>query len=515
MRLSNPTAPRISRLPYPWRPGLALWRGLAALGLLLALWAGYRLTGQPITLVINGQAYPLRTHRLEVAAIIQAAGLTLQPEDRIQPSLNSRLAPGETITLQLARPVSIEVDRHTWHLLTHRKTVAAVLAEAGLISNARDQILINGVSVPADAPLPPATDQPAVLKNITDLLAAIHTPQGAIASGRPEPVQLIIRRAVPITLNDGQVSSTFYTTQLNVGEALLEQGLTLFLGDEVTPRLSTRLSPGMQIYIQRSQPVAVTVDGRLIKTRTRRDTVGEVLAQEEVVLMGQDFSRPPTNQPLTAGETIEVIRVREALEIEVEFIPFETEWLPDDNMEIDQQEIRQQGVTGMIKSRTRVRFENEQEMARVLEDKWLDQEPNKQIIAYGTNIVIRTVETPAGPLEYWRKISMLTTPYNAATSGKSADHPQYGITRTGLRVSYGMAAVDPKVIPLLSQIYVSGYGVAVAADTGGLIVGKHIDLAYNDNQPMPDLYGWHDVYILTPMPPADKIRYVLPQWPPQ
>jgi uncharacterized protein YabE (DUF348 family) len=513
--MNNPTIQQISQLPHLRRSSFALGRGLGVLGLLLALWAGYRLTGQPIMLSINGQSYPIRTHRLEVAAIVQAVGLALQSEDRIHPSLNSRLAPGETITLQLARPVSIEVDRHTWHLLTHQQTVAAILAEAGLISNARDQILINGVAVPTDAPLPPATDQPAALKNITDLLASVHTPQGAIASSRPELVQLIVRRAVPITLNDGQVSSTFYTTQLNVGEALLEQGLTVFLGDKVTPSLSTRLSPGMQIYVERSQPVTVTVDGRLVKTRTRRDTVGEVMAQEGVVLMGQDFSRPPPNQPLTADETIEVIRVREALEIKVEVIPFETEWIPDGDMEIDQQEIRQRGVTGMIKSRTRVRFENEQEIARALEDKWLDQEPNKQIIAYGTNIVIRTVETPTGPLEYWRKISMLTTPYNAATSGKSADHPQYGITRSGLRVGYGMAAVDPKVIPLLSRIYVSGYGVALAADTGGLIVGKHIDLAYNDNQPMPDLYGWHDVYILTPMPPADKIRYVLPQWPPQ
>ena len=57
--------------------------------------------------------------------------------------------------------------------------------------------------------------------------------------------------------------------------------------------------------------------------------------------------------------------------------------------------------------------------------------------------------------------------------------------------------------------------MALATDTGGLIVGKHIDLAYDDNQSLPDLYGWRDVYILTPVPPADTIRYVLPQWPPR
>lgn len=499
---------------FSW-PAAALWRSLGAIGLLLALWAGYQLTGQPVSLVINGQPYPIRTHRLEVAAIVQATGLTLQPEDRVQPPLNSRLTPGDTLTIQLARPVSIEADGRTWHLLTHQPNVAEVLAEAGLTTNPRDKIFINGQAVSPESSLPAGQTAAPLAKSVANLLAATRTPQGAIASARPEPVQLIVRRAVPISLHDGQVSSTFYTTQPNVGEALLEQNLTLFLGDKVTPNLGTRLSPGMQIYIQRSLPVALTVDGRLIKTRTRGKTVGEVLAQEGVALMGEDYSRPPANQPLAGGVMIEVVRVREAVEIKEEFIPFESEWIPDAKMEIDQQEKRQMGVTGVIKSRTRVRYENGQEAWRRLEDKWVDREPSTQIIAYGTSIVVRTLDTPAGPIEYWRKISMLTTPYNAATSGKSADHPQYGMTRTGLRVGFGMAAVDPKVIPLMTKIYVPDYGTALAADTGGLIVGKHIDLAFDDNQALPDLYGWRDVYILTPIPPADKIRYVLPQWPPQ
>ncbi|MBI1878766.1 MAG: DUF348 domain-containing protein [Chloroflexi bacterium] len=500
---------------YPWRPGRYVWRSLAAASLLLALWGGYIFTGRPVTLVINGQQYTVRAHSPTVEALTQALGLTLKPEDIVQPPLDHQLAPGDTITIQLARPVSIEADGQTRQLLTHQQTIAGALAELGLTTNPRDQILINGMAVPAAALLPQTQTANSLAQGATSLLAVSHTPLGAVASTRPETVQLIVHRAVPITLYDGQVSNTFYTTQPNVGEALLEQGLTLFLGDEVTPGLGTRLSPGMQIYIQRSLPVAITVDGRLIKTRTRRETVGEVLAQESVALMGQDFSRPPADQAIAADDRIEVVRVREAIEIEEEFIPFETEWIPDAEMEIDQQEKRQEGVTGVIKSRTRVRYENGQEIWRGLEDEWVDQEPSTQVLAYGTNIVIRTLDTPAGPIEYWRKVSMLTTPYNAASSGKPADHPQYGMTRTGLRVGYGMAAVDPKVIPLLANIYVSDYGVALAADTGGLIVGKHIDLAYNDDQPLPDLYGWRDVYILTPVPPADKIRYVLPQWPPQ
>ena len=119
-----------------------------------------------------------------------------------------------------------------------------------------------------------------------------RTPKGSIASARPEPVSLTVRRAIPITLNDNGINSTFYTAQPTVTEALQEQGLTVYQGDNVTPGLDTQLSPGMRIYIQRSVPVAVTVDNHIIESRTLRNTVGQVLAEEGIALMGQDYSRP-------------------------------------------------------------------------------------------------------------------------------------------------------------------------------------------------------------------------------
>jgi 3D (Asp-Asp-Asp) domain-containing protein len=51
-----------------------------------------------------------------------------------------------------------------------------------------------------------------------------------------------------------------------------------------------------------------------------------------------------------------------------------------------------------------------------------------------------------------------------------------GSTATGLPVGWGVAAVDPSVIPLGTHMDVPGYGEAVAADTGGAVVGSTIDL---------------------------------------
>jgi len=51
-----------------------------------------------------------------------------------------------------------------------------------------------------------------------------------------------------------------------------------------------------------------------------------------------------------------------------------------------------------------------------------------------------------------------------------------GRTATGIPVGWGVAAVDPSVIPLGTHISVPGYGEAVAADVGGSIVGDRVDL---------------------------------------
>ena len=40
-------------------------------------------------------------------------------------------------------------------------------------------------------------------------------------------------------------------------------------------------------------------------------------------------------------------------------------------------------------------------------------------------------------------------------------------------------AVDPRVIPLGSLVYVENYGKAIAADTGGAIQGNIIDVFVN------------------------------------
>jgi 3D (Asp-Asp-Asp) domain-containing protein len=140
---------------------------------------------------------------------------------------------------------------------------------------------------------------------------------------------------------------------------------------------------------------------------------------------------------------------------------------------------------------------------------WIAKEPTTEVIAYGTKIVVREMETPDGPIRYWRKIRVLATSYTAATSGKSRDHPRYGLTYLGWKATKGIIAVDPRVISLRTKMYVPGYGLGTAADTGGAIKGRHIDLAYDEDS-LVSWFKWVDVYLLEPVPPPEAIRWILP-----
>jgi len=85
---------------------------------------------------------------------------------------------------------------------------------------------------------------------------------------------------------------------------------------------------------------------------------------------------------------------------------------------------------------------------------------------------IRQIQPPG--LVLTGEWDMVATAYFSGGGGLNGN----GITAIGFRVKKGIVAVDPKVIPLGTKLYIPGYGEALAADTGGWIKGNRIDLAF-------------------------------------
>lgn len=94
-------------------------------------------------------------------------------------------------------------------------------------------------------------------------------------------------------------------------------------------------------------------------------------------------------------------------------------------------------------------------------------------------IATSATATPVAALSFSSPVAVMPT--GPAASGQTitvsaTGYALPGHTATGLPVGWGVVAVDPSVIPLGTHMTIPGYGEAVAADTGGAIVGSTIDL---------------------------------------
>ncbi|HLF28752.1 MAG TPA: ubiquitin-like domain-containing protein [Anaerolineae bacterium] len=482
---------------HPWvkrrsaRSGSAAGPGaILAIGALLGIFgvmaAGYAGRLNAVTLVIDGQPRSVRTNQTTVEGVLRDAGLALDPADRVQPGPDAELASNSIIQIERARPVTLLVDGRTLRLRTHAATLVDLFAEQKIEVGPSDALFIDG-------------DAAAIGSGFTTAPATPHT--------------VTIRRAVPLTVSfDDGTARTLLTTQPTIGQALNEAGIETYLADHLTPNASARVTAGSTVFVDRSMPVTVQLDGRSIHTRTQRERVGDVLAELGVALQGEDYTQPPLDGPVQPDLTVRVVRVSETFLIEQEPVAFETQVLPNADLEIDVQQLVQEGESGVLQKRIRVRYEDGQEVGRLIEDQTLVRAPRPKIVNYGTQISVRTIDTPNGPREYWRHFRALATSYSAATAGVPRSNPHYGRTALGLPMRKGIVAVDPAIIPMRSEMFVPGYGVGMAGDTGGAIIGKHIDLGYDDDN-LVIWYRWVDVYLLTPIPPANQIQYTLPNWP--
>jgi 3D (Asp-Asp-Asp) domain-containing protein len=286
--------------------------------------------------------------------------------------------------------------------------------------------------------------------------------------------------------------------------ALWAAGYRWQWADTVIPPAITPLTTSTTITLVRAQPIQIQVDGQAIRTVTQRATVSEALAEAGVALLGDDYAVPAADAPVPTDGLLRVVRVREERIAALTPIPFETVYQALDTVEIDTVSTIQLGAYGVRRALTRVRYEDGVELSRAVEAEVVAQPPTPQIIGYGTKIVVRTLDTPDGAIEYWRAYTMYATSYAARFFKVYSNR-----TASGMLLTKGVVAIDRTMMPFGTKMYVPGYGFAVAGDTGGGVQGRFIDLGYDDW----NYVGWHSVtmvYFLTPIPPADQIRWIIP-----
>lgn len=322
----------------------------------------------------------------------------------------------------------------------------------------------------------------------------------------PGSVQLQIRRAIMIRLVTPQGEQTIQSSALTVGDVLKEAGYEIGISDKVNPPLSSPIVDSLTIEFSPARELTISSGESVLTIRSAAQTVGEALAEAGIPLMGLNVSSPVENEALPADGQIRVTRVTESISVELESIPFETETTISDDVAFGDSEVLQPGVNGVTMIRTRVRYENGVEVSREVEGKTVLQEPQTQIVASGSKIVLEPVGGEI-PYQYWFATQMYASWYSPCNSGTGGC--SYG-TASGARAGYGIVAVDYAYYSYLAgmRVYIPGYGVATIGDTGGgpiietqLGVPRYqwIDLGYDDNN-IGGLSGWVTVYFLEPAP---------------
>ncbi|MCA9928820.1 MAG: DUF348 domain-containing protein [Anaerolineales bacterium] len=453
---------------------------IALLTLVSLAGVGYIAT-EPTYTIYDGVEPIMVSGRLDtVGDVLAAAEISVRSKDIVQPGLTETAVPDIAIQIQRARSVTVRAESGTQTYWTRQTMLGAFLFEINHMPRRTDEVTADGVLIPF-----------------------------AALGDTPLPNMVIIGRFLTITIVNDNQQHIVQTAAQTVGAALQEAGITLYAADTVSPPPGSWLESGMTITVKRSFPVTIRVDGRLVNTRTSHTNALDVLAEAGIGLIGFDYTIPGPDTPLQPDGTIEVIRVTEDFELVDVPIPYQTLWQAGDELDLDSRAVISYGEPGIQRQRVRIRYENGVEVSRAVDGEWTAQEPVNEVIGYGTKITLGTVDTPEGPRQYWRVVRMRVTSYTAASSGKSAGEPGYGVTASGRPAGTGVVAIDRNVVPFRSYVYVPGYGIGYAGDTGGGVRGRWIDLGYDEDE-YQSWSGYVDVYYLTPVPDPADINYILP-----
>ena len=430
-----------------------------------------------VAIVADGRSWRARSDADSVAQLLRDEGVIVPAGAALSHGLDEPLTEGMVVTITPAREVRLNVAGDEQTLYTSLGSPQDILAHAGVAVGEDDIIRING-----------AAANPAALARWT-------APANSID----------IRRAFSLTIIDGQERQTARSGAETVGEALRELGIALDKRDEVEPALETAIDADTVVTIRRATPIRLEVDGVVIDARVAARTVAEALSELDASLFEADYVVPDGATPVTADMLIEIVRVTEQVIVDEERIPFETRWVADAELPLDERRTAQTGQAGIRQERIVLRYENGVEVSRRLET--VETQPARdQVIHYGAQVLRRAVNTPSGTRHYWRVMCMLATSYHPGALGGD------DTTAIGWKLAKGVVAADPALIPYRVKVFVPGYGVATMADTGGPRSSPYwIDLGYSD----ADYRPWRKyvkVYLLMPAPA--EIDYLLPRWTP-
>lgn len=259
------------------------------------------------------------------------------------------------------------------------------------------------------------------------------------------------------------------TFQRTVGQSLAEAGIVVQANDEVIPSLHGRLTEGQTVVVLRAVPFTMTVDGKTLQVESAAATVGDLLLKRGITLGRWDKVFPSLEAPLARGMNVRVVRIEHTQVIEQIEIPYRVQMSADPATPRGVVRVLVPGRAGVNERLFDVIVADGVDVQRRLIDVRVVRSPLDRVVTIGSLVQIAS----RGPFAGREFFDMVATAYSPFCCRGVDD-----VTALGMQAGYGVVAVDPRVIPLGSSLYVEGYGYAIAGDTGSAIKGLRIDLGF-------------------------------------
>lgn len=282
------------------------------------------------------------------------------------------------------------------------------------------------------------------------------------------------------------------TFKSDIKDVLSTNGIEVGPKDKVMPKIDSVVNNGDKIYIKKAVNVQLKMDGKKLSIKSAENNIDEMLKAEGIKIKNQDKVLPSKTEILKDGLKVAIVKVDSKVLKEVKSINFSTVTKKESNIIQGENKIVQEGKPGEKVIITKVTYENGKEVTRKIISEVITKKPVEKIVAMGN--VGSYTPSRGGSFQQANAIKMRATAYTAdyESTGKNPGDPGFGITATGTvarrsQGGYSTIAVDPRVIPLGTKVYVEGYGYAIAEDTGGAIKGNRIDVFLPSNS---DAYTW-------------------------
>jgi len=317
-------------------------------------------------------------------------------------------------------------------------------------------------------------------------------------------IQIERARTVSLQIGYGQIE-TIETRERTVEDVLLRYGVSVRDGDDVYPGVRTPITSGMTIRYQPVVALDVIVGAEAKTVHTMAQTVEQALQEANVMVSDKDTVEPALATPVRDGMTITVNVSRDVVQYENRLIPFEIVREEDDTLALGETEVVQVGVPGLERTRYALTVENGTITNRTETSVETLRTVRPQIIKLGTRIVAEPeanqeteqeqeeTETtePSSPFREEAEIKIEDVEATAYTNnaedtitfdGRVLTRSGYDVTDTILYEGMRIIAVDPAIIPLGTRVYVEGFGMAIALDTGSAIKGNKIDVMMDSKE---------------------------------